>query len=922
MLVLGVLLAAPLSPVGLTVLGPRPAAAQTPDELRRQAEQRLGRQLTDEEIVEMLRQSGLSPQQIRDRLEDRGFDPGAADRWLAVVEGRASEVPEGTSAGPILSVLAGTEAGRRVGMDTTRIGRIPPDSLRFLEPRRPPDAGPPVFGREIFRRATSQFRPVTGGPVPEDYRVGPGDQLVLVLTGAVEQAYELRVSREGWVVIPEVGRIFVSDRTMEELRVLLRDRLAESYASLTGEEPSTSFDLTLGELRTNQVFVVGEVERPGAYTVSSLATALTALYHAGGPTRNGSFREIRVNRGGETVREIDLYEYLVRGSAAQDLRLRQGDIVFVPAAVRRVEIQGPVTRPGIYGLREGEGLRDLVRYAGGVQPEAELRRVQIRRVLPPEQRAPGVDRSVLDVPVGDLRAGEGEPIPLRDGDRVHVFAIQDEAMNRVTVSGGVWRPGTYGATDSTRLWDVLEAAGGLLPDAFEGRAQIQRLQEDFTRRMIPVSLERTGEGEPAENPLLEGMDQIFVYARRRLREDRAVSIGGWVREPGVYPYVEGMTVADLVLRAGGLRTGVYTARAEVARPVVSQTRTDTITRRFEVELDSSLVFDASAPDGRRDGAGTDGGDGAGVGGDGAGGGAGRAPAVSFVLRNLDAVYVRRAPGFEPQRRVVVTGEVRFPGPYSIQTRQERLTDLIERAGGFTREAYPEGFQLWRADPRLQALTDTAGAREIVGGAIGDTAETGLDTLARAGPGGAGRGAADPRAFPGGRRAPGDTLAPTRTAADFAPGRRPGVSGFRTRVGVDLAAALEKPESPDNILVEPRDSIHVPGFVPTVDVRGAVGVETKVLYREGASVDYYIGQAGGFAPDAAEGKLRVRFANGEIATKRGGFLFFGGGIAEPDPGSEIFVPFKPEREGLNVAQLTTIITSFLGTIATVTIAATN
>ena len=942
-------------------------AQQTPEQLKQQAEQILGRPISNQEILQRIRQSGLTPDQIRNRLQQAGYNPSAADAYLNALQSGSSNVPPGTNPMPLVQVLTQRESfGGPGGQGGAGYGQVPPGAQgyqgRYLSAED--TLGPPVFGRDMFRRATSQFQPVTTGPVPPDYRVGPGDQLVLVITGAVEQAYTLTVSREGWVVIPDVGRVYVNGKTMEGLRETLFDRLSQSYSGIKkGSGATTFFDVSVGNLRQNQVYVIGDVEQPSAYTVSSLATALTALYWAGGPTRHGSFRNIVVNRGGGTVAHLDLYDYLIRGDASQDVRLEQGDIVYVPVARKQVRIDGAVNRPGIYEMKGRESLADLIDYAGGVQANAELRRVQIERILPPDQRTAGRDRALLDVPIEDLaRAGGpagpvgaaepaagaadstgaggegaeaggaaaaaaapsgGRVIPLRQGDQVTVFAVLEDTRNQVTVSGGVWKPGTYAAGDSTRLWDIIQMAGGLLPDAYEGRAQIQRLRPDQTRALIPVSLATDSAGSPEENPRIQGMDQVIVYAERNLREDRAVSIGGWVRYPGVYPFAEGMTVADLILKAGGMRTGAYTAQAEVARVRISQTRSDTLTRRFLVPLDSSYVFDA--------GSGEDGADGRPAMG-------GRA--ATFRLHNLDAVYVRKAPGFEPQQKVVVTGEVQFPGPYSIRTREERLTDLMQRAGGLTDQAYAEGFQLWRAEQAKGA--DTLTAAEIAGQAVGDTGTGALyaDTLGQAGAGGqyprqgggqppqgGGRYPGAQGIYPG---APADTgrVAAIRDSLRMAQQqleaekRKAAQSVQRTRVGIDFPRALRNPESSANILVEPGDSIYIPHYVPTVDVEGAVGVQTKVLFREGEGAGYYIKRAGGYAQNADKDRTRIRFANGEVATRGGKFLFFGGGLPDPDPGSTITVPSKPPKQGGGI-QLSTfigILTSIATTAATVIIAA--
>ncbi len=861
-------------------------AAQTPEELRREAGQRTGQPLSDEEVLRRIRASGMSPSEIRRELERRGVDPRVAEAFL---QGTADGVAAGTDLVPLLEVLSEREAeGPR--------GEIPPPAARPDE-ADVGDSEPPVYGRHLFGRATSEFVAITTGPVPRDYRLGPDDELTLVVTGDVELAYDLRVSREGAIVIPDVGRLFVSGRTMEELQDVLFQRLSQIYSGIRrGPDATTHFDVSMGRLRSNQVYVIGEVERPAAYEVSGLATVLTALYHAGGPTRAGSFREVRVNRGGETIATVDLYEYLARGVAESDVRLEHGDVVFVPPARQRVELSGSVVRPGRFELSFGESLRDLLEHSGGVRPEAELRRVQIERILDPGDRGPGRDRAILDVPVGDLESDGREPIPIRDGDRVRIFAVLDELENQVTVSGGVWRPGTYAVGPNTRLWEVIERAGGLVPDVVEGRAQIQRLRSDWTRTLIPVVLDP----QSGEDPLIQSRDEILVYAARDLREDRQVSVGGWVREPGMYPYSEGMTVADLVLRAGGLRTGAYLSEAEVSRVVMTQERTQLLTESHPVRLDSALVFDRARPDG----AGNPAGD------------ISRTEAGTFTLENLDAVYIRKAPGFDPQETVVVTGEVLFPGPYSISSRGERLSDLMERAGGLTVEAYPEGFQLWRvrdlgrqADPDWTAVdrfdrfardsetTFTAPAGRTVSPAEVSDLERALqeeDDL--------------------------DRIRELETRLEWARAQEQIEDReMRTRVGIDLARVMDDPDHPANIFVHPNDSIHVPTYIPTVDVRGAVAAPTMVLYRPGAGLDYYIRQAGGYVEGADEDRVRIQFANGEVATRGRSVFFIGGGIARPDPGSVVTVPRKEREERIAFRDVLGIATSTATAVGTILLA---
>ncbi|MEE9208478.1 MAG: SLBB domain-containing protein [Gemmatimonadota bacterium] len=889
---------------GLWISPPAAVAQELPD-LMQQAEELLGRPVDTEEALRLLQQSGVTPDQLRQRLVREGFSRAAADPYLAVLEGRADRVPAGTNPLPLFQVLTGVDLASQIAarQDSLQLAdQFGPGVDPTVDSLPPEPPGPMVFGREMFRRFTNQFNPPRVGPVPASYRVGPEDELVVVLTGDVEVAYRLTVARDGWIVLPDVGRVAVTGLSLGALRRVLRGRLSTAYSGLTdGPDASTFLEVSLDNLRANQVYVIGEVERPGAYEVGGLATVLSALYRAAGPLRTGSFRNIRVNRGGRLAATVDLYEYLLGGDASADIRLEQGDIIFVPVAGRQVEIDGAVRRPGIYEIQPADGLNDLIRFAGGVAADAFVGSVQIERILPPEEREPGRHRALVNAAATGLTA-DGPGAELVDGDRITIFAVTEDRVSSVRISGGVWRPGAYAAEGDFHLSQLLERAGGLLPDAVLGRAQIQRMQPDRTRRMVSVSLELDAAGRLLTDPVIEPEDQVFVFAQRYLREERVVSIGGWVREPGVFPFVDGMSVRDLILRAGGLRTGAYLGAVDVSRVTIAQAYGDTITENFTIALDSTIVFDASRRSSGsrvRPGSGED-----------------------FELANLDAVYLRKAPGFEPQRRVIVTGEVMFPGPYSLQTRGERLTDLLQRAGGLTPEAYQGGLQLWRAEPNRSR--DTLSAVAIAARAVGDTSsnlqrfredQVGLqpDTLVNR---------TRQQELDQIARARSGSQAATDSIVAAARRREAAARTKRTRVGVDFRRALENPASSQNIVIEPADSIFVPSFIPTVDVGGAVEAPTKVLYRQGAGVGYYISRAGGYTSEADKGRTRVQLANGEVDTRGGKFLFFGGGIAKPDPGSTITVPKKRPKQGggLSFAQLATIFTSLATATATIIIAA--
>lgn len=550
------------------------------------------------------------------------------------------------------------------------------------EPRLPPEQALPwipeelghlrIFGRDLFTRATSQFQPVSTGPVDSNYRLGPGDQLLLVLTGDVDVAHTLEVSREGTVVVPQVGVVAVQGLTIRELEDRLHARLSQVLAGVgRGPGATTQLSASLGRLRANQVFLAGEVERPGAYQVSSVATAFTALYQARGPNVSGSFRRIEVRRGGSLVRTVDVYDYILRGESRNDVRLDQGDILFVPLAGRQVAIAGSVRRPAIYELTAGEDLRDLLAFSGGLDAAASIARIQIDRILPYDQRQPGVERVLIDV---DLAAFlRGGSYALHDQDVVRVFTVGSERRNRIVLDGDVRRPGVYEYTRGMRLTDVIARAEGLEASAYTPRAHIYRLnRQDGSRFLLTAPLGPDSLGAPAANPELADADSIVIYSLYHLRTARVVRIHGMVREPGAYELAEGMTVRDLILAAGGFRRGADATGVELARRNDTYFRTDTLAAVQRIELDAAGAPWASMESvwwvpGEQE----------------------------MVLQADDQVMVRRLPGFEAPRVVYVLGEVHAPGPYVLETRQTRLLDMLDRAGGPTNEADLGGLRVIR-----------------------------------------------------------------------------------------------------------------------------------------------------------------------------------------------------------------------------------
>lgn len=599
-----------------------PVAAQNPAlPAPSQAQQALEQALQQNpglaaQIRNRILQSGMTPDQVRARLQASGYPPTLLDSYLG------QETPGATP--PVVSVnqLAAIQG---IGLQpiTVSLTNLPIDTgfVRVLTTPTRPESTSLVFGVDAFKRTTTQFLPLLAGPVPADYRLGPGDQLVLILTGDVELTNTLPVTREGFVLIPQVGQIFVSNLTLDQLRDVLYTRLGRVYSGVRRTNATTHFDISVANVRANQVYVTGEVNQPGAYQISSLGTALTALYAAGGITDRADMRQIAIQRNGLAVATLDLYDYLLRGDTKSDVRLMTGDVVFVPAHGLRAQVTGAVSRPAIYAIRPGETLRDVLQAAGGFRPDAALQRVTIHRFLPVAERHP--------------------PAPARATVDVALVATDSGGINGVGVP--------------------------------------------------PVAL-------------VDG-DSVAVDSLPPVDSQYTVGVAGMVNKPGVFPWRAGMTLRDLILLARGPRVGAYLKEAEVARLPTDRSAGQLATT-IRVSLDSTYLMD-------RDSLGRY------VGPPGLSFAASGAPEV--VLEPFDNVLILRQPDFDYQRTVSVTGEVRYPGVYSLRTKSDRLSDVIARAGGLTRQAYGEGIRFVRQQNAVgrinvdlaRALRDSASTANLI-----------------------------------------------------------------------------------------------------------------------------------------------------------------------------------------------------------------
>ena len=788
-------------------------------------------------IRQRIAQSGMTPDQIRALLQSRGYSPTLLDQFMGP---EAPGQPAPTAGANELTAIQSIgiplqpppQAAESLPLDT---GVIAAARRAALVPKPESVVAPMVFGTDVFRRTTTQFLPMLAGPVPPDYRLGPGDNLVLILTGDVEQAYPLTVSREGFILIPQVGQIFVANLTLEELRSLLYTRLAGVYSGVRRTPNATThFDISVASVGAIQPYVAGEVAQPGAYQISALGTVLTAIYAAGGVTDLASTRNIEVRRAGKVVGRFDLYDYLLHGDTHSDIRLQTGDVVFVPIHGTRAMAVGAVRRPAIYELKATETLPDLISAAGGFRADAALERISIHRILPADQRTPGgPQRITVDVPLGKPAtrgsadsAGTGAVIPkvpLQDGDSVIVDSLSTRAAHYVAIGGSVYQPGRYGLEPGMRLSQLIARAGGLLPSTYAGRAHIDRLdQADSLRRIIPVELPADSTKPWADDRQLQDFDSVTVYSRSEMRDSLFVVINGMVNQAKKYPWREGLTLRDLILEAHGLKLGADLAEAEIAR-LPSDRSGGQLAVTTRVPMDSTYLFD-------RDSLGRP---------IGPPGLPFRASGTAEVpLQPFDAVLILKQPGFELQRTVDVEGEVKFPGTYALQSKSERLADIINRAGGLTKRAYPAGVRFVR-----------------------DLGNVG-------------------------------------------------------RININLERALSDSTSPDNVILQPDDSIQVPEYEPSVQVTGAVNSPGSVLWGPGQTLDDYLHAAGGLGRYAVSGRVSVHYANGEVRTRHKVFLFFTKNPT-PDPGSTIVVPARDPADKTDlVALFASIAQALAGSLAIV------
>lgn len=761
------------------------------------------------QIVTKLMQRGVKIDQIRrlrnqydKQIKAKGLS-GQADAAVSAADSRMRSNGTGKEAQQVTVGKEGTsqaEIQQEADIRYTEIqqsinnredGKAGPDSLK-------------VFGRDIFNNKLLSFEPNMNIATPQNYVLGPGDEVIVDIYGASQKSEQLTVSPDGDITVPGFGPIRVSGLTVAAAQSKIRSTLGSRYAS-------SSLKVSVGQTRSMMVNVMGEVKAPGTYTLSAFATVFHALYMAGGINDLGTLRNIKVYRGGKLITVVDVYEYILNGRLAGNVRLHENDVIVVGPYDCLVGIQGNVKRPMFYEMRPTESVSTIVKYAGGFTGDAYKKAVRLIRKS-------GERFSVHTVEEFDMAA-----FKVTDGDAITVDGMINRFDNMVEIKGAVFRPGEYElGKQNTSIRSLIETAGGLTEDAFTSRGVIYRLKADRTLEAVSVDIAGIMAGT-VPDVTLKNEDVLFIPTQAERISERIVTIQGEVLSPGTFQFADNETIEDLILRAGGLTDAASTTKVDVSRrirdPKALKAGQD-ISKTYSFALKDGFVVDGDK---------------------------------SFVLEPYDVVQVRRSPGYMEPRNVTVEGEVVFEGSFTLSKKNQRLSDLIQVAGGVTDEAYVRGARLERR------MNDDERAR------LQKVLETVRQNFDRK-----------------------DSLALEKIAQ----------SDIYT-VGIDLEKALANPGGDYDVVVREGDRLIVPEYNGTVKISGNVLFPNTVAFMGGKNWKYYINQAGGFGNRSRKSHSFIVYQNGTVSQV---------GKGKVEPGCEIIVPQKGKRDMSSLMQWVSIGTS--------------
>lgn len=789
-------------------------------------------QMSDTQVMQYVQRemnSGASQSQIATRLMQRGVTMQQLQRVRSqyqTLNGGTSSRSSGNTTdvlvqdsrlrdnnGSVLSDSAGNAVYKQAVTATSSGNQVANRKKVLIYAEDNSINGKEVFGRNIFNQKEVSFEPNMNIATPASYVVGPGDKVFVDVYGASQKSEQLEVTPDGTIMVTGYGPIHIGGLSVDAANAKIKKALGQRYSS-------SEIRMTVGQTRTITVNVMGEVVTPGTYTLSAFATVFHAIYMANGTNSLGTLRDIKVFRGGRQITSVDIYDYILNGKLSGNIRLADNDVIMVGPYECIVDIAGNVKRPMAYEMKKNESVATLLKYAGGFATGAYTKAVRVNRVA-------GERLSAYNVPEFEMAS-----FKLMDGDSVTVDTILHRYENTVAVKGAVYHPGQYDLGSAPTIRSLIENAGGLTEEAFAAHTVLHRMKSDRTWRVISVDLEGILNGTIADMPL-ENEDILTIAVQQDKMNQRVVSIEGLVQFPGTYEYADNETIEDLIIQAGGLMDAASTAKVDVSRRIIDPKRTHDsreIAQTFSFTLRDGLL----------------------IGGD-----------NNFTLQPYDQVYVRKSPGFVPQRNVSVVGEVMFPGVYTLSQKNQRLSEVIKAVGGVTDEAYVRGARIERPlnDDEKFRLNRLLQMFEMQGGSGLDASKVSQDTV--------------------------------------------------YYVGIELDKALANPGSDYDVILREGDRLVVPEYSGTVKINGNVMYPNTVAYTAGKSYKWYVNEAGGYGIGAKRSKAFILYQNGKVSKASKGKV---------EPGCEIIIPNKTRSANDNIgliANLGTSLATMVTMIATVT-----
>ncbi|MBR2301930.1 MAG: SLBB domain-containing protein [Bacteroidaceae bacterium] len=663
----------------------------------------------------------------------------------------------------------------------------------------------PVFGRDIFNNEMLTFEPAMNVPIPANYVLGGGDQVIIDIWGASQAIVDEEISPDGYVVVEGYGPVRLAGKTIAEANEYVKGILSEIYSG-------SQISLTVGTIRSIQAQVMGEVTTPGTYTLSALSTAFNAVYAAGGISKFGTMRAIKVYRDGKLISTIDLYDYIFKGDTKGNVRLQDDDVIIVGAYDAIVNIQGKVKRPMFYEMRKDENLSTLVEYSGGFSGDAYKNNLRVIR------------KSGREYSIHTVGKEELSSFALHDGDSVFVDSVIPRFSNMVEINGAVFYPGQYEYGKKIKtVRELIDAAGGVREDAFLNRAVLHHHNYDNTISAQSINIAGILDGTVADVELRSN-DVVFVPSESEMRGDETIKIGGEVRFPGTYKYAENTTVEDLVLQAGGLTRAASLVKVDVFRQLYDPKavkESDQTSETFSFELKDGFM----------------------VGGD-----------NNFTLKPFDEVYIRKSPIYTETQNVSIKGAVNFAGEYAMVSKNYRLSDLVESAGGLSITAHPKGAYLYR-----KLTEDELEQREIL--QVNSQIQLYEERLKS--------GNANIAVL--------DSLNKLKlNLGEYYP------------VAINLEEALNNPDGSDNLILRDGDIVSVPEYSSTVKISGEVRHPISITWEKGKKLSYYIKHAGGYSDAAKKSGVYAVYMNGSVEK------ISKTSSKSIEPGCEIIVPRKNDR----------------------------